>query len=167
MPLACPLLKTWLLPQCSSLIFLSHHSATIETGWRLCCTARARWLSFQAVSLCSVTRDIRSREDSAYLALFPLNCNPELINKSPFPRAPVALGTSWFISESRTWGCVHEGLSQQSCRVFQSCRLVPKDTNYRFLSGRKIIPDLTVACTSGIAPHWSRLAPLTGQNYIA
>lgn len=104
-PLACPLLKTWLLLQCSSLISLWHHSAMIEIGGHWRCTAHAPWLSFQAVSLCSVTRDIRSGEDCAYLALFPLHCNPQFINKTPFSRAPITLGlhrNSKFTSRNRT-----------------------------------------------------------------
>lgn len=105
MPLACPLLKSWLLLQCSSLISLWHHSATTETGWHWRCTAHVPWLSFQAVSLCSVTRDIRSGENCAYLALFPLHCNPEFINKTPFSRALITLGlhrNSKFTSRNRT-----------------------------------------------------------------
>lgn len=91
MPLTCALPKTWLLLQCSCLIFLSHHSATFATVWHECCTPHVPWLSLQAVSLFSVTRDIRSCEDSAYLALFPLHCNPEFMNMSPFPLALTAV----------------------------------------------------------------------------
>lgn len=105
MPLACPLLKTWLLLQCSSLISLWHHSAMTGTGWHWCCTAHVPWLSFQAVSLCSVTRDIRSGENWAYLALFPSHCNPEFINKTPLSQALTTLGlhrNSKFTSRNRT-----------------------------------------------------------------